>query len=281
MHVQHVESCPDIGPVCRVTPQAPYQHQQVLYSNDLVLDVELGLLGWLSVETVFGLRQTTDRIEYRTLDGAPYAPPVPDFHHRNETLVGLVDPRLLLHAGARWGDLLVSARAGLTFPIGSTVPNPFVLGREGLPHQHIQFGDGTWDAVVGASIDRRFDAFSLSVWTLNRLTFGANSEGYQSGDKLLFGFSGSSGLGLKLFNFTLGVAVSRETAERWSGVLEEEGNLGRTDVLGDISVAWTFVRGWTAVLGLKVPFYSLVQGEQATYPAILSLGLATDFGASR
>lgn len=65
--------------------------------------------------------------------------------------------------------------------------------------------------------------------------------------------------------------------EHWGGVIGEEGNLGRTDFIADVNAGWTFTRGWTATLGLRVPFFSLDRGEQSTYPGILTIGVATDF----
>ncbi|MFT3843265.1 MAG: hypothetical protein QM723_40145 [Myxococcaceae bacterium] len=275
--MQHVEACPDLGPICATQPQQPYQHDQTLYSNDLVLDAELGISRHFGAELVFGLRQTTDRIHYLDLSGAPYTPPVPDYHHRNETLVGPTDPWLLAHLAGDFNRLSIAGRAGLTIPLGSTVPNPFELGRLGLPHEHIQFGTGTVDPVLGASIDRRFDDFTLSIWTLDRFGLMTNGHGYQPNHKLLAGVTASSTLTLPGWRFSLGLDVYRETAERWSGVIEDEGNLGRTDVIVELDASWMFTMGWSAKLGLKIPVYSAVVGEQAVYPAIVTLGVSTDF----
>ena len=276
MHVQHVEACPDIGPICELQFQVPYQHDQHLYSDDLVLDADFGLLKYLSVEAVFALRQTTDRIRFLDLNGAPYVPPVPDYHHKNETLVGPTDPWLMAHAGRTVAGFAVSGRAGLTFPLGSTVPNPFALGALGLPHEHIQFGDGTWDPVLGASIERQLGGVTLALWTLDRLVVGTNHYGYRSGDKYLAGVAATSGFGLRRFVFTGGVDLYSETAETWDGQRELEGNLGRTDLLLDLNVAWLFAKGWSANVGLKVPVFSWVVGEQASYPGIVTLGISTD-----
>jgi hypothetical protein len=275
VHVQHVEACPDIGPICDSMPQVPYQHDQHLYSNDLVLDAELGIVRHLAVQTIIGLRQTTDRIQFLDLAGAPYTPPVPDYHHRNETLVGPTDPWLMLHAGTTWGRYAWSARLGVTIPLGSTVPNPFELGREGLPHEHIQFGTGTFDPVCGAALERRFAKWALELSTLDRFTVATNSYGYQSGHKLLFTSLADTSFGLARWSFSGGLDLYHETAEVWSGVVEPEGNLGRTDIIFDGSAAWTIVPRWALTLGVKVPLHSFVEGEQATYPAIVTLGVTS------
>jgi hypothetical protein len=280
MHVQHVEECPDLGPICASQPQRPYQHDQHLYSTDLVLDAELGIVRHLSAEVIWGFRQVTDRIRYLDLAGQPYTPPVPDYHHRNETLFGPTDPWLLLHGGLNLARFTLSAKGGLTLPVGQTQPNPFRLGRLGLPHEHIQFGTGTFDPVAGLELERTFDRFSLSAWTLDRFTLGTDAYGYQSGHKLLGGVTGKSGLGLQHWSFSGGLDVFRETPERWDGVIEQEGNLGRTDLLLDVAASWIFARPWTLTFGAKVPLYSAVQGEQTTYPAILNVGVASSLEAA-
>jgi hypothetical protein len=277
IHVQHVEACPDIGPICATQPQMPYRHDQQLYSNDLTLDAELGVLPHLAVQVVAALRQTTDRIHFLDLMGAPYTPPVPDFHHRNETLVGPTDPWLLLHTAGTLGSYTFAGRLGGTFPIGSTVTNPFVLGRQGLPHEHIQFGTGTFDPLMGAAVERRLKGVTLSLWTLDRLVLGTNSYGYQAGHRLLFGASAQSTLGLTGFSFLGGLDVYHETAETWNGVVEQEGNLGRTDILLDLSASWRVGKSTALTLGVKVPLHSFVVGEQASYPAIVTLGISSAY----
>ena len=284
MHVQHVEACPDIGPTCDQVPSSsplvrPYQHDQHLYTSDLTLDGDVGLTPHLSFELVAALRQVTDRIRYLDLDGNPYTPPIPDYHHRNETLVGPTDPWLMLHAGTVVDAWTFAAKAGVTVPLGSTVPNPFILGEEGLPHEHIQFGTGTWDPVAGISMARQFESFALTAWTLDRFTFATNKYDYQSGDKLLFGASASTAFGLTSWSFSGGIDLYRETPERWSGIIEDEGNTGRTDVLFDGTATWAFSKRFSLVIGAKVPVFSHVQGEQASYPAIVTLGISGMLGS--
>jgi hypothetical protein len=277
-HSQHVEECPDIGPICATQPQQPYQHDQHLYTWELDADIEVGLVPHLAAELTLGLRQVVERISYLDLEGNPYVPPVPDIHHRNETLTGPVDPWLMLHAGASWEGFIGTVRGGVTLPLGSTVPDPFQLGLEGLPHEHIQFGDGTFDPVAGLTLQRTFGPVTLNAFTLDRFPVARNHYGYQAGATLLFGAAAQSGLGLRLWNFSSGIDLFQQTTERWSGVQYTEGNLGRTDVLLDLSAAWSFAPSWSAVLGLKIPVYVHAVGAQVTYPAILSLGVVWGSG---
>jgi hypothetical protein len=276
LHVQHIEACPDIGPICATTPQTPYQHDQHLYTTDLSADFELGLAPNLALHILAGIRQVTDRIQYLDLEGAAFTPPIPDTHHRNETIIGPTDPWIMMHFGT---DLdsntwIVSAQGGITLPFGSTVANPFRLGDLGIPHEHVQLGTGTVDLVTGLSIERRFEALRISAWTLDRFTVFTNRFGYKAGHRLLGALQASSPLGTGDFDFTLGIDLFREMAETWSGVVESEGNLGRTDLFADAGIAWRFADGYRAMLDVKVPFWTHATGEQVHYPAILTLGIA-------
>lgn len=271
--MQHLEGCPDLGPVCGTRALPTYQHDQHITPVDLSFDGELGLMPHLALELVAGLRAVRERIAYLDLQGAPYVPELPDTHHRNETLLGPTDPWLLLHAGAALGEVALAIKGGVTFPLGSTVPNPFALGRQGIAHEHIQLGTGTFDPVLGASASRRFGALNLGLWTLDRFTLGTNAHGYRSGHRLLGGAQASSGLGLARWSFTLGLDLARETPERWDGVIEQEGNLGRTDLLLDASVRRALSSSLGLSLGVKVPVASRTTGEQASYPALLTLSL--------
>jgi hypothetical protein len=167
-------------------------------------------------------------------------------------------------------------RAGVTLPLGSTVPNPFLLGEEGLPHEHIQFGDGTFDPVAGLTLQRTFGTVTVNAWTLDRFPVAENPYGYRAGSTLVFGAGAQSGLGLRTWSFGAGLDLFRQNTELWSGVQYDEGNLGRTDVLVDLSTAWAFTPHWSAVLGLKIPVYTHAVGAQVSYPAILSLGFVLD-----
>jgi hypothetical protein len=272
-YVQHVEACPDIGPVCATTPQQPYQHALHLYVTDLIADAEVGLIPQLSFEALLDFRMVVERISYLDLTGNPYVPPYPDTHHRNETLVGLADPWLMLHGGLDWLGISWTARAGITLPLGSTVPNPFILGDEGLPHEHIQFGDGTVDPVVGLTAFKTFGAFSLDAWTLDRLPFYANGYGYQAGAQFLVGAGTQTSFGLTNWLFGLSLEGYHAASETWSGLRYPEGNVERTDLLVDLTVGYSVTRSTQITFDVRVPLYTYAAGSVISYPAILTLGV--------
>ncbi|HZA50516.1 MAG TPA: hypothetical protein VE549_07235, partial [Myxococcaceae bacterium] len=175
---------------------------------------------------------------------------------------------------------------GLTIPLGRTEPDPFALGRAGQPHQHIQHGTGTLNPVLGLDIGRAFDRFQLSAYGQTLLFLYENGHGYQAGNRYLAGISGETNLGSNL-RLGLGVDVLNEQPERWSGQVQQDGNVGRTDVLAGGLVGYAF-GPITAVLSMKVPvwqkFIDAGDGSdggpgQLAYPAIVNVALQRTFGA--
>ena len=84
LHIEHIES--DNGPVS-------YWHVQRLLFTELDFTAARGLTQNLGLEAVLPLRLVRDRIRYEDLARQPFIPPVPDYHHRNETLTGVSDSR--------------------------------------------------------------------------------------------------------------------------------------------------------------------------------------------
>jgi hypothetical protein len=269
-----VEECPDIGPICATMPQKPYQHALHLYVADVIADLEVGLIPHLSVEALLDFRMVVERIHFLDLAGNPYEPPYPDVHHRNETLIGPADPWLMLHGGLEWLGISWTARAGITLPLGSTVPNPFVLGDEGLPHEHIQFGDGTVDPVVGLTAFKSFGTYSLNAWTLERLPLYANGYGYKSGAQFLFGAGAQTSFDLRKWLFGASLEGFHAASESWSGLKYPEGNVERTDFLIDLTVGYVITRWTQLTFDVRVPLYTHAAGSVITYPAILTLGVS-------
>jgi hypothetical protein len=90
------------------------------------------------------------RARYELPDGTPFPNPTGDLHHRDETLQGLSDLKLLLNhrpGGVLVPDGRLHVGLGLSLPVGETESDPWKLGNQGAKHQHIQFGTGTVDPV--------------------------------------------------------------------------------------------------------------------------------------
>lgn len=110
-----------------------------------------------------------------------------DLHHRNGTFTGISDFMLL--GRRRWldrwrtGDTL-RVGGGITLPTGRTVENPYLLGKRGIQHLHIQFGSGTFDPLLEGSysvpLSREFSAGGYVATLLplyeNRRKFRAPPE---------------------------------------------------------------------------------------------------------
>ena len=216
-------------------------------------------------------RHVVSRIRFLDANRAPLDRPQGDIHHRNETLAGVGDPWLMLHRGWLAGRWSIAGRAGVTFPLGRTEPNPFALGDLGLPHQHIQFGTGTFDPVVGAAAGRRWGETAFTLTGLARFIVAENDHGYQAGNR----YYGDASVARRAgpWGVSLGLNVLREQAERWDGqVRTEEGNLGRTDLLLAAGADRRLGTAGSVFVTVKIPLVTDAEGSQVDYPLIFSFG---------
>jgi hypothetical protein len=215
------------------------------------------------------VRLVRDRIHYLDLARQPYTPPFPDYHHRNETLFHAGDASVALPASRAFGKWTAGASLGVSVPTGRTEPNPFVLGALGLPHQHIQFGSGTWDPLLGLSASRKFGVVTASAVASARLTLDGNPHGYRAGDRTSVAVSAGRAFAT-VWSANAGLAWFDEQAERWNGQVQSEGNLGRTDLDFDLAVARTTPDGTWSV-NAQVPTFSRSVGNQVRYPVTFSI----------
>ena len=86
----------------------------------------------------------------------------------------------------------------------------------------------------------------------------------------------------------LGAGILNEQPERWGGVVQQDGNVGRTDILAGGMASYAF-GSVMASLTVKVPVYQHfievshgVRGNpgQLTFPAIVNLAVHTTFGGA-
>jgi hypothetical protein len=245
-------------------------HVQDITVADAALVAEYGLAPGLGLNLTSFYRQVTTRIHFLDAERQPLVLPNGDIHHRNETLDGPGDPWALLVASRAAGPWSVAARAGVSIPLGRTEENPFELGRRGLPHEHIQFGTGTWNPMLGLSVGRHLGKTSVFGSVLGRLPLYENGHGYRAGRRFDSSLVADRRLGGP-WRVQGGLDLAHENAERWSGVIEEEGNLGRTDLL--VSAALVRQVGTAGALSLqvKVPLFTHAHGSQVDYPAIVGL----------
>lgn len=286
MRVVHSETCPEIGPICRERDEPPQQHDQRFWVAELRPIVTVGLSSVFGFEAHLPLRLLRTTIQFRRLDGTPFTPDYENIHHRNETLMGLADPWLLGVATGTLGSVRISSRAGVGLPVGRTEDDPFARGRAGLSHQHIQFGTGTFFPVVAVDLGFPLGPARLNGYGQGTFFLYENSRGYLAGNRYSVGLSGD----MELFvpHLRLGAAVDalHEQPERWGGVVQQDGNVGRTDVLagGTLSYGTGSV---VASLSVKAPVWQhFIETDhrhgsdpgQLTYPAIVNLAVQTAWG---
>ncbi|MFZ5471434.1 MAG: hypothetical protein ACOZIN_18580 [Myxococcota bacterium] len=280
MNVVHSDFCPDIGPICQQRDEPGQLHDQTFYIGELRPILDVGLTETFGVEAQIPFRITRTTIVFRRLDGAAFVPDYEHIHHRTETLAGPADPWLLARGIWRLGSWSLTARSGLSLPLGRTEPNPFALGRAGQPHQHIQFGNGTVNPVLGLDVARQWERVRLSAYGQTVLFFYQNHYGYQAGNRYLGGVAAEASLLPKL-RVTVGADLLNEQPERWDGAVQQDGNVGRTDLLLGGMVGYAF-DPVTALLSVKAPVWQqfIRVGEQhdadpgqLTYPAIVHLAV--------
>ena len=244
---------------------------QELTVSELLLSTGYGMRDGMGIELYVPIRSVRDRVHYEDLNRQPYTPPHPGLHHRNETLTKPADPQLALHFGHNFETWTIAGRTGVAIPLGRTEPNPFALGEQGLWHQHIQFGNGTWDPLLGVAFARGFGAFDLELDGFARLTLYENDHGYQAGNRYFGSLTGSHPFA-RTWKGSAGLVVAREMPERWDGLIETEGNLGRTDVLLSLTASYGMKNAGAMRFNLQVPIASHSTGEQVTMPLVFAVG---------
>ncbi len=278
----HDAQCPDIGPVCAVREEPAQQHHTTLWLTEARVLGELGLSKNFALQGVVPVRLISTTTLFTNLAGSPVVLDYENLHHRDETLAGLGDVQLLLHAAVRLGDFRLSGRAGLSFPTGNVSPNPFVLGAAGLAHQHLRFGTGTFDPILGADLTRPLGPVTLGAYFQTQLPLYQGPRGLQAGTRLAGGLVASSGFGLDGPVFRLSTALTQEFAERWDGeVPHEDGNQGRTDFYVGPGLTWTFARDWSVSADVRIRAWGQTVNAQLSMPVVLELSIGRLFHFER
>lgn len=256
---------------------ATVEHDQSIENTETRLVAELGLTDWLAADVVLPFRVFDTHIRY--LDpttGQVVQIENPTLHHRNEVLVGPGDPWLVGRVATVVHGVTLTARLGSTIPIGGTVPNPFLLGDEGIPHEHTQFGTGTFEPIAGLEGYRTIGGVTVDTYALTIQSLYENGYGYKSGNRYAVGASAGSALGTSRWRFRAMLDRTSESAESWSGIIyTTEGNIGRTDVIAGVEAGYEINDDWRATLALKVPVYTHVVGGQVDTPFYAVVTIST------
>jgi hypothetical protein len=282
--VVHPETCPDIGPICDRRAEPPQLHDQRFYMAELRAIVGAGITRVFGLELQAPFRVVKTTIQFRRLDHTRFEPDYENIHHRNQTLVGVADPWLLASATGTFGPVTLISRTGVGFPLGRTQPDPFARGRAGLRHEHIQFGTGTFHPIFSLDGKIALEPFQISAYGQMVLFLYENRHGYRPGNRYSGGVSADVEV-VKHLRAGLASDVINEQPERWHDLVQQDGNVGRTDVLVGANASYA-MEALTLLFSLKVPVYQHfierghhMGGEtQLTYPALLTIGAAYTFG---
>jgi thiol-disulfide isomerase/thioredoxin len=278
----HDEECPDIGPICQVRNEPPQQHHTTLWIAELRLLAEYGIAPHFALQALVPFRLVDTRTQFTDLAGNPITLDYENIHHHDATLVGFGDVQLWAHHGWRLGELLISEKVGVSIPTGGVELNPYRLGDEGLPHQHILFGTGTFDPLFGLTLAQDFGSWQLSAWAQAQIPVYANRYGYQAGTRILAGLLGSSGLGTVATSFRLALTVVQEFAERWDGVVPTtDGNQGRTDLFLGPGVTIPLGADWGLSIDLRGRVWGQTVNAQLSLPVLLEVSIGKLFHLER
>lgn len=278
LNVVHEAGCADVSNCSEVPVQPRFMHDQNIQPGELRAVAELGLTPTFGLELQLPFRITRTTIRYTTPEGAPYQPLDPEVHHRNETVAGLGDPWLLARAGRTLRGATLSAAVGTTIPLGRTEVDPFALGAQGLRHQHIQMGNGTFDPLLALDVSRRFGIAELSAYGQAQLTLYQNGKGFRAGNRFFGGAQAGSVLP-GMITAGLGLDVLHERPERWQGKVQQDGNLGRTELLAGAYGGRAFGRTHVTLV-TRIPVYRhIVEGDEP--PGRLSSFLTVSLIVSR
>jgi hypothetical protein len=284
LHVVHQAGCADVSACDEVPAQPLYLHDQRIFPGELRAVGEVGITDHLGVELQLPFRITRTTIRYAAADGGAYEPVDAGNHHRNETLAGIGDPWLLARWNTDIGSFLLALRAGVSVPLGRTQPNPFALGDAGMRHQHIQFGTGTFDPVLGLDVSRAAGTIQLAAYAQAQLALYENRHGFRAGMRLHGGVQAARRI-WEALGAGLSLDVVHEAAERWDGLVRQDGNLGRTELLAGLSLTRKLGSTGSTFAGVTARFpvwRRIITGDEPqgslSSPVMLSLTLSHTFG---
>jgi len=111
------------------------------------------------------------------------------------------------------------AGAGISIPTGETVPNPIELGREGLTHEHIQFGSGTVDPVVSALWSGSFGWLGAVAAADGQFPLYENSHGFHAPTTVRWAAGPTATVGTT--GLSVQYAGQYQSIGRWNGEIDE------------------------------------------------------------
>lgn len=175
-------------------------------------------------------------------------------HHPTATLSGFADASLLAAHRADGifsdSDVLILA-AGSSIPLGRTEHDPFTLGAEGLAHEHVQFGTGTFDPMLEAYYVRPLSGdLGLSAYATGRFPLYENDKQFSPPIQLTTGalLNWRAREGLQVH---VGLNLFRQQSAEWNGVRDPDAGVESIEFLAGAN--WSIGGSSHLTLGLVVP----------------------------
>lgn len=280
VNVSHPAGCQDLAD-CPVVPvQEEHTHELLVVPLEVTPAISWAVRDRVALELEAPLRMVALRADYETPDGDPFSPIDAGVHHRDETLFGLADMRLGVRTALQVGTWWLNVRPGLTLPTGRTEEDPFALGEQGLRHQHVQFGNGTFDPTLGIDVTRGTARGQFSFYGTSQVSLYENRHGFRAGPRVLVG--AAAGVKTARAIFSLLLEGSSEGAQRWSGEIQEDGLVGRKEIGGGARVIW-FLGETTLSATVRLPFYRWIEAREGEpgelrAPASLQISAAWTLG---
>lgn len=200
-------------------------------------------------------------------------------HHRDETLFGLGDMVIdttfrVLSPEERAGHHL-QITAGLSLPTARIEEDPYVRGRAGLSHQHVQFGSGTFDPMLGVSYSYIFEKWQLLAFVNGKAPLYENRNGYREGARYAVGLGAKADFGLRHWAFLIQHEYRREESSRWK---ESPAELtGRSEALIGGGVFWSPDPYWTLNAQVHIPYYQEADLGRVDIPFVFAFGVSRSF----
>ena len=208
----HVAECPDVAPECATELIPPHKHVVRVALTHYETTLAYGIRDQMQLSLRLPYDVKDQHVRYTTLSGDPFTPPYGDIHHRSEKLTGIGDATVILDRAVRdaW-----TFGIGTTLPIGHTVDDPVLLGREGLKHEHLQFGTGTFEPLLAAQYATpRFFARAEA-----KISAYESSKGYKGPTTLVW----SMGRSFRVYGLSIDPSLNgqHQTLGHWHGEQDE------------------------------------------------------------
>jgi hypothetical protein len=284
----HGASCPEISPLdCAEEDIPDHIHDQSLTLVRMEPRFAAGLGKGFLISVAIPVDVKIAGIKYSLMDDTPYEPSYSGLHHRNEDLFGVGDVRLHLAAyrGIIGTPIVIGARIGLALPTGKTEDNPFTAGANSEDHQHLQFGGGTVDPIVGVElivrgkkVGERGPKIGMVGKFSGRFPLYENPKGYRGPISL----NAAVGPMVRMpdpadsLQFLALMTASWMSAERWDGLEGENSGLGT--VGAGLGLSWNITPKLSLSGMLSFRFFQRAEGAQFSQPISGTLGISGFFG---